>query len=127
MAQVLLLDDNPAQLMVRELLFRRAKIACCVAAHPGDALELLRNDLNESTIGAVITDHLMPGMSGVEFVRRLRAINRNLPVIVLSGLPDAEEEYHGLEVAFRLKPCEPEDLLSLVIRALQGPDCRAAH
>lgn len=127
MAQVLLLDDNPAQLMVRELLFRRAQIACCVAANPGDALALLQSDLNEATIGAVITDHLMPGMSGVEFVRRLRAINRNLPVIVLSGLPDAEEEYDGLQVVFRLKPCEPDELLSLVTRALQGPDCRPAH
>jgi hypothetical protein len=30
-----------------------------------------------------------------------------MPVIVLSGLPDAEEEYEGLNVAFRMKPLPP--------------------
>src|SRR6266849_5678179 len=88
MSQVLLLDDNSAQLYLRELLFRRAEIECCVAANAGDALALLRSDLGEATIRAVITDHLMPGMSGLEFVRQLRAFNFSIPVIVVSGLPD---------------------------------------
>ena len=120
MSQVLLLDDNSAQLYLRELLFRRAKIECCLAANAGDALALLRSDLGEATIGAVITDHLMPGMSGLEFVRQLRVFNPQIPVIVVSGLPDAWEEYKGLRVAFRSKPCEPDDLIALVTAALQS-------
>lgn len=121
MAQVLLLDDNPAQLHLRELLFRRAEIECCIAANAGDALALLRSDLMEAMIGAVITDHLMPGMSGAEFVRQLRSFNPVIPVIVISGLPDAEEEYSGLHVTFRLKPCDPDDLIALVTAALNPP------
>jgi hypothetical protein len=33
---------------------------------------------------------------------------------VLSGLPDAESAYEGLNVVFRLKPCDPESLIRLV-------------
>lgn len=126
MAQVLLLDDNSAQLFLRELLFRRAEIDCCVAANAGDALALLRSDLMESTIGAVITDHLMPGMSGAEFVRQLRAFNPAIPVIVVSGLPDAHEEYRDLRVTFRLKPCDPDDLIALVTTVLNPPGGRVS-
>jgi len=125
MTQVLLLDDNPAQLRFRELLFRGAGIECLVAQDPVEALTLLENDLPHHSIGAVVTDHTMPRMRGPEFVGRLRAIDAGLPVIVLSGLPEAAQEYHGLEVTFRQKPCEPEDLTALVIRAMgngaEGP------
>ncbi len=46
----------------------------------------------------MITDHLMPGMSGSEFVRALRRTHPTLPVLVISGLEEAEQEYTGLNV-----------------------------
>jgi hypothetical protein len=33
--------------------------------------------------------------------------------VVLSGLPDAESAYEGLDVVFRLKPCDPDCLIQL--------------
>ena len=114
MKQVLLVDDNPAQLTVRELVLRQAGIECHVATTAAGALALLRSDPGREKIGLAITDHLMPGMDGVEFVRQLRSFNPDLPVIVISGLPDADEEYKGLNVIFRLKPCDPDDLIALV-------------
>jgi len=118
MKQALLLDDNIAQLTVRELVLRQAAVESHVATKAQSALALLRSDLGKAKIGVVITDHLMPDMDGVEFVRQLRTFNRDIPVVVISGLPDAETEYTGLDVIFRLKPCDPEDLISLVKTAL---------
>ena len=123
MKQVLLLDDNIAQLTVRELVLRRAEIESHVATNAGSALALLRSEPGREKIGAVITDHLMPDMDGLEFVRQLRSFNPDVPVIVISGLPDVEEEYAGLNVTFRVKPCDPEDLIALVRTALK---CRAS-
>lgn len=119
MTQVFLLDDNPEQLKFRAMMFNGAGIESVVAHDPVEALAILENDEARRSIGAVITDHTMPGMRGPEFVGRLRAIDANLPVIVLSGLPGAAREYEGLKVTFRYKPCEPEDLLALVLRASQ--------
>ena len=48
----------------------------------------------------VITDHIMPGMNGSQFVRELRKTQPHLPVMVISGLEEAEQEYAGLDVRF---------------------------
>jgi CheY-like chemotaxis protein len=75
----------------------------------------------------VVTDHIMPGMDGTEFVRELRTFNGEIPVIVISGLAEAEQEYMNLSVIFRTKPCEPEDLITLVKTTLsKGPRNRAS-
>jgi CheY-like chemotaxis protein len=123
MKQVLLLDDNIAQLTVRELVLRKGEIESHVATNGQSALALLRSEAGRVKIGVVITDHLMPDMDGVEFVRQLRTFNPDIPVIVISGLPDADAEYTGLNVIFRVKPCDPEDLIALVRSAL---DCKAS-
>jgi len=126
MKQALLLDDNPNQLMVLELVLRKAEIESHVATKAQTALAFLRTDLGRGKIGVIITDHIMPDMDGVAFVRELRTFNREVPVIVISGLPDADTEYAGLNVIFRAKPCDPEDLIALVNTALKGPECRAS-
>ena len=43
---------------------------------------------------------------------------------MLSGLPDAEMEYEGLNVAFRLKPLPPAELIELVRDVDQRPKRR---
>lgn len=120
MKQALLLDDNIAQLTVRELVLRNAEISSHVATKAQSALALLRSETGQAKIGVVITDHMMPDMDGVEFVRQLRSFNQEVPVIVISGLPDADTEYAGLDVTFRMKPCDPEDLITLVRNALKS-------
>jgi CheY-like chemotaxis protein len=126
MRQVLLLDDNPVQLTVREMVLRKAAIETHVATNALSALALLRSEIGREKIGAVITDHLMPGMDGAEFVKELRSFNPDIPVIVISGLPDADQEYVGLNVIFRLKPCEPDELITLVRTTLNWPEQRAS-
>jgi CheY-like chemotaxis protein len=121
MKQVLLLDDDPTQLSVRQLLLRRGGVESQILTNASEALKLLASETGRATIGVVITDHLMPGIDGAEFVRRLRAFDQHIPVIVVSGLPDAEEAYLGQDVLFLLKPCEPEDLIALVKAALTAP------
>jgi CheY-like chemotaxis protein len=127
MKQVLLLDDDPAQLSVRQLLLQRlGAIESLTATEANSALELLRSENGRSTIGAVVTDHLMPDMDGAEFVRRLRQFNREIPVIVISGLPEADTAYGGLNVRFLQKPCEPEDLIATIRLVLDGSQQRAS-
>ena len=58
----------------------------------------------------------MPGMTGAEFVREVRTFDPEVPVLVISGLAEAEEEYAELGVHFRLKPLLPEHLLASVHR-----------
>lgn len=117
-AQVLLIDDNPLQLSVRETVLRNAGFTVSIATTAESALATLR--VLGDAIGVVVTDHIMPGHSGADFVRILRQENSWVPVIVLSGLPEAESEYIGMDVAFRQKPIPPPELIALVRSALQS-------
>jgi DNA-binding NtrC family response regulator len=123
--QVLLIDDNPLQLKVRETILRGAGFQVSVATTADSALATLR--AVPDRVGLVITDHLMPGCSGSELVRQLRSFNPTLPVIVLSGLPEAEPEYQGFNVLFRAKPFPPGQLIELVRHSLSSNEgCRGA-
>jgi DNA-binding NtrC family response regulator len=116
LSEVLLVDDNPLQLKVREAVLQRAGFRVCVATTAEDALALLRALADR--IGVVVTDHVMPRCSGSELVRAIRAENSWLPIVVLSGLPEAFVEYEGLHVTFRAKPFPPTELIELVRRSL---------
>ncbi len=123
-ATILLIDDNAIQAATRQTILKRVGYFVIPALNPQRALQQLRDKDFPSEVNLVITDHMMPGMSGAEFVRELRTIHLHLPVLVISGLDEAEEEYHDLNVLFRLKPLLPDNLLASVDRLLQS-DARA--
>jgi len=116
---ILLIDDNAIQAATRQTILRRAGYFVYAALNPLRALEQFREKQFPEEISLVITDHLMPGMSGAEFVRELRSMEIDLPVLVVSGLEDAEMEYEGLNVVFRQKPLLPDALLASVHSLLQ--------
>jgi CheY-like chemotaxis protein len=109
---VLLIDDNAIQAATRQAILRRAGYSVIAVLDPARALEQFQQHSFPSNICAVITDHIMPGMTGAEFVRALRKTHPDLPVMVISGLEEAESEYHGLDVRFLLKPLQPDLLLA---------------
>jgi CheY-like chemotaxis protein len=117
---ILLIDDNAVQAATRQAILRRAGYSAIAALNPKQALEQFQDNGFDGTIDLVITDHIMPGMNGSEFVRRLRRTHPTLPVMVISGLEDAEAEYEGLDVQFRLKPLPPDNLLASVAQLVQA-------
>jgi CheY-like chemotaxis protein len=120
-ANLLLIDDNAVQAATRQTILKRAGYFAIAALNPKRALEQIQSGEFPGEIELVITDHLMPGMTGAEFVRALRRTHPRLPVLVISGLVEAEEEYNGLDVTFRMKPLMPDALLETV-RSLVGKD-----
>lgn len=125
-ATVLLIDDNAIQAATRQTILRRAGYFVIVALNPVRALEQFQRDEFPAEISLVITDHVMPGMNGSQFVRELRKLQPQLPVMVISGLDEAEPEYDGLDVQFLLKPLPPDLLLSHMRLLLQQQQAGAA-
>lgn len=117
---ILLVDDNAVQAAIRQTVLRRAGYFVIAVLNPVRALEHVRGNELAADIRLVITDHLMPGMTGSQFVRELRRTHGKLPVLVVSGLEEAESEYAELNVLFRLKPLMPEHLLASVHHLVSG-------
>ena len=71
--------------------------------------------------GCLLVDALMPGMSGIELIERLKADGHELPAIVITGsgaVPMAVQAMKAGAVDFIEKPVGHEDLLASVKRAL---------
>lgn len=118
---VLIIDDNAVQAGTRQTILKRAGYFVIAALSPQRALEQMQKGEFPVEIGLVITDHIMPGMNGAEFVRELRKTHPKLPVLVISGLEEAEEDYAEFNVRFRMKPLLPDNLLASV-QTMLPPD-----
>ncbi len=113
---ILLIDDNAVQAATRQTILKRAGFFVIAVLSPERALEQYRSHEFPAPIDLIITDHIMPGMTGSEFVREIRSFDTEVPVLVISGLTEAEDEYGGLNIHFRLKPLLPDNLLASATR-----------
>ncbi len=67
---ILLIDDNAVQAATRQTILKRAGYYVIAVLSPVRALQQIQNHEFPADIKLVITDHLMPGMMGAEFVRK---------------------------------------------------------
>jgi len=84
--RILVVDDEPVQ---RELIsgFLKKQAFDVVAAETGQkALELFRQD----SIDLILTDQKMPHMSGLDLLQAVRAINPEIPVILITAFGSIE-------------------------------------
>jgi len=125
-AEILLVDDNPIQTATRQAILSLRGRTVAVAEGSHRALELLEDPELFQSVALIITDHWMPDLNGPQFVDLLRRRMPTIPILVISGLPDAEVEYVGLDVIYRTKPVLPEQLLALVDSLLDEPMSRTA-
>jgi PAS domain S-box-containing protein len=85
-----------------------------------DALEFFRT--HAGNIDLVITDQTMPGMTGVEFTKRLLEIRKGIPIILCTGYSTAVSEDTAKEAGvseFLLKPLSIHQLSDTVYKLLQ--------
>jgi CheY-like chemotaxis protein len=122
---ILLVDDDALQGATRKSILERAGYSVRVSVDGPEALAFLESQ-ESHCLRLVITDHLMPVMSGPDFVRNLRKTGSRLPVIVLSGFADVEDEYESLDVTCRVKPFPPDQLIALVQYLLANSERRTA-
>lgn len=108
MAAVLLIDDDQE---LAELLGEFLRNEGFVVRHVADGESGVREALSGSYAIAVL-DVMMPGLSGVEVLRRIRAQSR-IPILMLTARGDGMDRIVGLELGaddYVPKPCLPREL-----------------
>ncbi|SNS73487.1 two-component system, OmpR family, phosphate regulon response regulator PhoB [Noviherbaspirillum humi] len=115
---VLLVEDEPAIVELVRFSLQDAGIEVIVATSAEEALERLQQRLPH----LLLLDWMLPGESGLQFLRRLRAQPRlqALPVIMLTAKSMEEDKIAGLDGGaddYITKPFSPRELVSR-IRAL---------
>jgi len=112
---ILLVDDNRDGLLVRCSLLE--EVGCSVQSAPNgeEGLKLF----NTARFDVVVTDYRMPRMNGVELIQKIRKVNPNVRVILLSGFVEPlglTEENTGADVVIIKSSNEAAHLVRWVKR-----------
>lgn len=121
-----LVDDDAAMLASLQFLVSSAQYQ----ARAYDSAEALLARIGALEPGCIVTDIRMPGMSGLDLVRKLKALGVATPVIVLTGHADVALAVDAMKagvVEFLEKPFLDAALLDAIETALRaaGHDQRA--
>ena len=111
------IDDDEAVRDSLAFLLEAAELK--VAAH--ESADLFLEQAHAMVDGCIITDIRMPGMNGLELVKRLRAQGSQIPVIVITGhgdVPLAVEAMRAGVLDFIEKPFSDQTILGAVRRAI---------
>jgi len=121
-AHILIVDDDQRirDLLARYLFDKGFRVSTAVDAASA------RASMRGLTFDVVILDVMMPGESGLDLARELKAIS-NIPICMMTALTDPEQRVEGLEAGvddYVAKPFEPRELLlrlQNILRRGQGP------
>ncbi len=125
-AIVHVIDDDQAVRQSIEFLLRTLGMT----ARSYDSASAFLNALPAIESGCIITDVRMPGVSGIDLLRRLGEMRIKMPVIVITGhgdVPLAVEAMKAGAVDFLEKPFDDEVLIGLVRSALNRSREDAVH
>ena len=111
--RVLLVEDDPTQQQSIKLILETAGMVVDTTDLGEDGLEI--GKLYDYDI--IVLDIMLPDIDGFEVLRRLRDSRVKTPVLILSGLTDAEDKVRGLGTGaddYLTKPFNKEELLARI-------------
>ncbi|WP_420641759.1 response regulator [Candidatus Leptofilum sp.] len=119
--QILVVDDHFEMLEFLRSMLELSNQDCEVLAVPSAEEGLL--ELRRSHFDLLITDVRLPGMSGFDLVRRLKALGRDMPVIMITAYSSSQGKKEATELGvyrYFQKPLDTDSVLTVVHTALHG-------
>jgi CheY-like chemotaxis protein len=122
---ILLIEDEAALLDLVVEVFERLEYRVLAASDGFEALEIATN--TEENIDLVLSDVVMPGLSGIEVAEILKERNPNIKMMFMSGYPArVDKEYGKLPdgAVYLQKPVRPDQLARAVYDHIKGEELR---
>ena len=120
MAKILIIDDEPDFRTFTDMVLKRLGYDVSLADNGWSGLELYRREHPD----VILLDLKMPEMDGIEVLKQIRKVDRNQPVIVLTGdrSPQTERQVRALGVSeFLVKDSSSRLLEDTVKRFFAAP------
>ena len=118
MKTILVIDDDKMILMILKQTLSKEGYRVSTAASGEEGIAMLAS----SNTDLVLTDYMMPGMSGIEVLNVIKQNQPLLPVIMLTGHGDVALTIKAIQlgaVDFIEKPIHSKELLEIIKRALE--------
>ena len=118
--KILIIEDEPAIREMVAMALGRAGYEVFQAESGEEGFSLL----NEHVPDLILLDWMLPGMSGIDFARRIGKdpLSSNIPIIMLTARGEEEDKIRGLDVGaddFVTKPFSPRELVSRIKAVLR--------
>jgi DNA-binding NtrC family response regulator len=116
--RLLIVEDEPEMLLFLKRFFQRKGYTVTAVASGEDAWEAL----TETEYDLVISDLVLEKMSGLELLKKTRAIDRDLPFIIITGAGTIESAVEAIKIGafhYVTKPFKRQDLEITVQRAAE--------
>ena len=113
---ILLIDDEPAQIISIKSFLKRRKYNVLTADSGSEGLKIVQN----GNIDLVFTDFRMPDINGLEVVKSVKQINPEIPIVVMTAFSDTEDAVRVMKEGafdYLLKPVNLDELEALVKKA----------
>lgn len=108
--QILCVDDEPSNLMLRKLVLQSAGFSVLTASSGKEGVDLFRSN----PVDALVIDFSMPDMDGGMVAIRIKELKPRVPIIMLSAYPGAQDGLDGAVDLFIEKGGDPKQLLSRI-------------
>lgn len=93
-SRILVIDDNKSTLKVISAILTQDSYAVYTAASPEEALDLLKKE----TMHLILLDLKMPGMDGIELYKKIRDIDRDAYVIMMTAYGTVESAVQAMKI-----------------------------
>lgn len=118
--KICIIDDNEAVGDALKFLFESYNFQVNIYNNP----LLFLKEFSPEWEGCLIIDLFMPSMNGIELMKKIKTLNSNLNIIIMSGHGGEESESESLKAgasAFITKPFKTEYFLKQVMSLLKTP------
>lgn len=118
--RILLVDDEPILLKAVEFKLKKEGMDVTTASNGEDAVEILQNS---DSFDLLISDVMMPGLSGMELLKSVKANNSQMKVLLLTGLKTEDTVVDAFDMGaddFMTKPFNPKELVLRVKKLIKS-------
>ena len=118
MYSILIVDDEPNYLVVLSELLRDEGYEIFTAANGREGLQVVR----DADLDLVITDMQMPEMDGMQLLREVKELNRELPVLMITAYAQVEKAVAAMQAgafSYLAKPFSNDELIVTIQKATQ--------
>ena len=124
--KVYVIDDDEAMRDSLEFLLNSVDFEVTLF----ESAQVFLDEMAGREFGCIVSDVRMPGIDGIELLRRLQALNCRFPVIIMTGhgdVPLAVEAMKLGAVDFLEKPFDDDLLISMIDSGLKRAEPEARH